>query len=109
MRLPGFVHRKGEPFVTRIVSTSEAAPYKAADFQKADVFDFMDRLKVIVRATSLGDVHSTVLYPAISSHRDISPRQRERMGILDSTVRLCIGIENIDDIIQDLEQALATP
>lgn len=79
-----------------------------ADSKKADVFDFMDRLKVIVRATSLGDVHSTVLYPAISSHRDISPRQRERMGILDSTVRLCIGIENIDDIIEDLEQALAT-
>ena len=78
-----------------------------AGFEKSDVFHFMDRLKLIVRATSLGDVHSTVLYPAISSHRDISPKQRQRMGILDSTVRLCVGIEGITDIISDLEQALA--
>ena len=45
------------------------------------VFGFMDQSKVVVRATSLGDVHSTVLYPVIASHRDVSPKQRERMGI----------------------------
>lgn len=74
---------------------------------KEDVFRFMDRLKVVVRATSLGDVHSTVLYPVIASHRDIAPKQRERMGIHDGLVRLCVGIEAVDDIIADLEQALA--
>jgi cystathionine beta-lyase/cystathionine gamma-synthase len=73
---------------------------------KEDVFRFMDRLKVVVRATSLGDVHSTVLYPLIASHRDIAPKQRERMGIHDGLVRLCVGIEAVDDIIADLEQAL---
>ena len=66
----------------------------------------MDRLKLIVRGTSLGDVHSLMLYPAIASHRDISPKQRERMGIRDSLLRLCAGIEAVDDIIADLEQAL---
>jgi len=74
---------------------------------KEKMFQFMDRLNVVVRATSLGDVHSTVLYPVIASHRDVAPKQRERMGIHDGLVRLCVGIEAVDDIIADLEQALA--
>ncbi len=77
------------------------------DGTKEDVFRFMDRLQLVVRATSLGDVHSTVLYPVIASHRDIAPKQRERMGIHDGLVRLCVGIEAVDDILADLEQALA--
>src|SRR5581483_9335489 len=48
---------------------------------KADVFRFMDRLQMIVRATSLGDVHTMMLYPAMSSHRDLSPKHRQRLGI----------------------------
>jgi cystathionine beta-lyase/cystathionine gamma-synthase len=75
--------------------------------RKEDVFRFMDRLKLVVRGTSLGDVHSLVLYPAIASHRDISPKQRERMGINDGVVRLCAGIEAAEDLIADLDQALS--
>ncbi|HKE28736.1 MAG TPA: PLP-dependent aspartate aminotransferase family protein [Bryobacteraceae bacterium] len=71
-----------------------------------DVFRFMDALKMIVRATSLGDVHSMMLYPVMSSHRDIAPKHRERMGIQESLVRLSVGIEAVEDIIGDLEQAL---
>ncbi len=66
----------------------------------------MNRLKLIVPATSLGDVHSMVLYPVMSSHREISPRHRERMGIRDCLVRLSAGIEAPEDIVADLEQAL---
>ena len=80
--------------------------FELKDAGKAEVLRFMDRLKLIVRGTSLGDVHSLMLYPAIASHRDISPKQRERAGIRDSLVRLCAGIEAVDDIIADLEQAL---
>lgn len=72
-----------------------------------EVFAFMDRLRLIVRATSLGDVHSMILYPAISSHRELSPKQRERMGIRDNLLRLSVGIEAVEDILEDLEQALA--
>jgi cystathionine beta-lyase/cystathionine gamma-synthase len=75
---------------------------------REEVFRFMDRLRLIVRATSLGDVHSMMLYPVMSSHREISPRHRERMGIRDSLVRLSVGIEAPEDIIEDLEQALAS-
>jgi len=82
--------------------------FELKDGTKEDVFHFMDALNLVVRATSLGDVHSTLLYPVIASHRDIAPKQRERMGIHDGLVRLCVGIEAVDDIIADLEQALAS-
>ena len=71
-----------------------------------EVFRFMNALKLVVRATSLGDVHSMMLYPVMSSHREISPKQRERMGIRDNLVRLSVGIEAVEDIIADLELAL---
>jgi cystathionine gamma-synthase/methionine-gamma-lyase len=74
---------------------------------REQVFRFMDALKMIVRATSLGDVHTMMLYPTMSSHREISPRHRERMGIRDNLVRLSVGIEAAEDIIADLAQALA--
>ncbi len=70
------------------------------------VFRFMNALKMIVPATSVGDVHTMMLYPAISSHRDLSPKHRQRLGIQDNLVRLSVGIESPDDIIADLEQAL---
>jgi cystathionine gamma-synthase/methionine-gamma-lyase len=74
--------------------------------EQADVFQFMNALKLVVPATSLGDVHTMMLYPRMSSHREVSPKQRERMGIRDNLVRLSVGIEAVDDIIADLEQAL---
>jgi cystathionine gamma-synthase/methionine-gamma-lyase len=75
--------------------------------RKPEIFRFMEALKMIVRATSLGDVHSMMLYPAMASHRDISPKQRERMGIRDNLLRVSVGIEAVEDIIADLEQAFA--
>ncbi|HME10000.1 MAG TPA: PLP-dependent aspartate aminotransferase family protein [Bryobacteraceae bacterium] len=80
--------------------------FEIKDAKKEDVFRFMDRLQLVVSATSLGDVHSLLLYPLIASHRDLSPKQRERMGIHDGFVRLCAGIEAAEDIIADLQQAL---
>jgi cystathionine beta-lyase/cystathionine gamma-synthase len=76
------------------------------DAGKAEVFAFMEKLKMIVCATSLGDVHTMMLYPAMSSHREISPKHRERSGIGDNLVRISTGIEAIEDIIADLDQAL---
>ena len=80
--------------------------FELRDAGRAEVFAFMDRLKLIVRATSLGDVHSMMLYPAMASHRDLPPKQRERLGIRDSLVRLSVGIEAAEDIIEDLDRAL---
>jgi cystathionine beta-lyase/cystathionine gamma-synthase len=80
--------------------------FELKDAGRDEIFRFMDALRLIVRATSLGDVHSMMLYPVMSSHREISPKHRERMGIRENLVRLSVGIEAADDILADLEQAL---
>jgi cystathionine beta-lyase/cystathionine gamma-synthase len=80
--------------------------FEIKDAGREEVFRFMDSLKMIVRATSLGDVHTMMLYPVMSSHRELSPKHRQRMGIRDNLVRLSVGIEAPEDIIADLEQAL---
>ncbi len=74
---------------------------------REEIFRLMDALQLIVRATSLGDVHTMILYPVMSSHREISPKHRERMGIRDNLLRLSVGIEAAGDIIADLDRALA--
>ncbi len=73
---------------------------------KESILAFMDRLKMVVPGTSLGDVHTLLLYPLIASHRNVSPKMRERMGIRENLVRVAAGIEAADDIIADLDQAL---
>jgi cystathionine gamma-synthase/methionine-gamma-lyase len=73
---------------------------------REEIFRMMDALQLIVRATSLGDVHTMILYPTMSSHREISPKHRERMGIRDNLLRLSVGIEAAGDIIADLDRAL---
>jgi cystathionine gamma-synthase/methionine-gamma-lyase len=76
------------------------------DDTKEAAFRFMDALKLIVRSTSLGDVFTSVLHPATASHRDLLPAKRQEWGIVDGLVRISVGIEKIDDIIADIEQAL---
>ena len=80
--------------------------FEIRDAGRDEIFRFMDSLRLVVRATSLGDVHSMMLYPPMSSHREISPKHRERMGIRDNLVRLSVGIEAAEDVIADLAQAL---
>jgi len=73
---------------------------------RAAAFRFLDSLKLCVRSTSLGDVFTSVLHPATSSHRDLSPARRKALGISDGLIRISVGIESVDDIIADIEQAL---
>ena len=80
--------------------------FEIANADKAKVFRFMEALKVCLPATTLGDIYSLVLHPATASHRSLTPQERARVGILDGLVRLSAGIEAVDDILADLEQAL---
>ncbi len=74
---------------------------------RAAVFRFLEGLELIQPATTLGDLYSLVLYPAISSHRALTPEARAAVGIGENLVRLSVGIEDLEDIQADLEQALA--
>ena len=74
---------------------------------KPAAFRFLDSLELAASATTLGDLWSEVLYPAISSHRRVAPAERARLGITDGTLRLSVGIEDPEDLIADLDGALA--
>ena len=82
--------------------------FEIAESGREIVFNFMQALKLVQPATTLGDVYSLALYPAMSSHRALTPEQRREIGIGEGLVRLSVGIEDADDIIADLEQALET-
>lgn len=81
--------------------------FEVEGLDSAGVFSFMDRLQLVVRATSLGDVHTMMLHPYTSSHRDVSPKHKERTGIRENLVRVSVGIEDAEDVIADLAQALS--
>jgi O-acetylhomoserine (thiol)-lyase len=68
---------------------------------------FHDALKLVVRLVNLGDAKSLVCHPASTTHRQMSPEEQRNAGVLPEMIRLSIGIEHIDDIIEDLDQALA--
>ncbi|MCL6477941.1 MAG: PLP-dependent aspartate aminotransferase family protein [Peptococcaceae bacterium] len=76
------------------------------DGGQLDTSKFVKRLRLISPAVSLGGVESTICAPAVTSHAKMSAGERKRIGVTDSLLRLSVGIEDADDLIQDLEQAL---
>lgn len=67
---------------------------------------FIESLKLAIHATNLGDVRTIVTHPASTTHRQLSPEQLKSAGIPQELIRVSVGIENIDDIIEDLDQAM---
>src|SRR5260370_4196544 len=65
-----------------------------------------ESMRLFTLAPSLGGVESLVSIPVLTSHAMIEPAQREKMGVTEQMIRLSVGIENVDDLIADLEQAL---
>ncbi|MDG4560645.1 MAG: PLP-dependent transferase, partial [Candidatus Competibacter sp.] len=68
---------------------------------------FIDALQLVTRLVNIGDAKSLACHPATTTHRQLSPDELARAGVSEDLVRLSIGIEHIDDILADLEQALA--
>jgi cystathionine beta-lyase/cystathionine gamma-synthase len=69
-------------------------------------FAFLNALELCVKAPSLGDIYTLAIHPATSSHRELSPTRRERLGVKENLIRLSCGIEHPEDVISDLEGAL---
>lgn len=69
-------------------------------------FKFMNALQVIDISNNLGDSKSLVTHPATTTHKRLGPEVRAKAGITDGTVRLSVGLENVDDLLKDLHQAL---
>ena len=68
---------------------------------------FIDALELILRLVNIGDAKSLACHPATTTHRQLSPEELASAGVSESMVRLSIGIEHIDDILPDIDQALA--
>ncbi len=73
----------------------------------AGAVSFVEKLKIFTLAESLGGVESLAGHPATMTHASIPKEERENLGITDSLIRLSVGIEDIEDLIADIEQALA--
>ncbi len=71
-----------------------------------DAFAFMDALRIIDISNNLGDSKSLITHPASTTHRRLSPEVQAEMGITPSVLRLSVGLEHIDDLLKDLDQAL---
>jgi methionine-gamma-lyase len=74
---------------------------------EAEAFAFLDRLEIMKLAVSLGGTETLISHPASTTHSGVPRQLREEIGLTDATIRISVGIENPDDLIADLEQALA--
>ncbi|MGB6483218.1 MAG: PLP-dependent aspartate aminotransferase family protein [Candidatus Acidiferrales bacterium] len=107
---PGLPSHPDHPLVERLfggVGAGGVLSIQVRNAGREEIFRFVDSLELFLKATSLGDVQSLVLYPTISSHRDLSPKQRQRLGITDNLIRLSAGVEDVEDLKADLAQAFA--
>lgn len=68
---------------------------------------FIDNLKMFYHVANIGDVRSLAIHPATTTHSQLTPEEQAKTGVTDGYIRLSVGIEHIDDIIADLDQALA--
>ena len=74
---------------------------------KSQAFAFENALKLIRISNNLGDAKSLITHPATTTHKNLSEEDRAILGISDGVVRLSVGLEDIDDLLLDIEQALA--
>jgi cystathionine beta-lyase/cystathionine gamma-synthase len=109
-----------DPRISRVIYPSDDNPsgqftsdlrgamvaFEVAGAGQAEIFRLMSALELVVPATTLGDVYSLVLYPAMASHRALTPEERGAIGITDSLLRLSVGIEAPADILADISRAL---
>ena len=75
-------------------------------YENYDIKRFFSSVKLIALAESLGGVESLVCHPASMTHASIPYEIRQKVGITEGLIRLSVGIENVEDIIADLEQAI---
>ena len=73
---------------------------------REEAIRFMDSLKLICIVTHVADARSCVLHPASHTHRQLSDEQLREAGVAPDLIRLSVGIENVEDLIADIEQAL---
>ena len=109
VRYPGLSSHPQHQLATRLLAHEGYGgllSFELKNQSRAAAFHFINNLQLCLPATTLGDVYSEVSYPPMSSHRDLAEEDRQKMGITEGCIRLSVGIEDVEDIINDLDQAL---
>jgi cystathionine beta-lyase len=104
---PGLPNFKGHEIAKSQMDGFGAMLSFELDDAKVDVARFIRGLRLIKPAVSLGGIESTICSPAVTSHAKISAADRKRIGITDGLLRLSVGIEQVDDLLEDLEKAMS--
>jgi methionine-gamma-lyase len=76
---------------------------------QADAYQFLNKLKLIKLAVSLGSTESLAEHPATMTHKSVTPEDKAQYGISETMIRLSVGLENAEDLIEDLRRALQQP
>ncbi len=104
---PGFDFHKNHDIANKQMDDyGGMLSFKVKSNNNRDVFRILERLKIFTLAESLGGVESLSCHPASMTHASIPRKEREKSGLSDSLIRLSVGIEDSDDLIQDLKQAI---
>ena len=104
---PGFdFHKNHEIANKQMDDYGGMLSFKVKSNNTKDVYRILERLKIFTLAESLGGVESLCGHPASMTHASIPREEREKSGLSDSLIRLSVGIEDADDLIQDLRQAI---
>jgi O-succinylhomoserine sulfhydrylase len=74
---------------------------------KGGAFAFANVLEVIAISNNLGDAKSLITHPATTTHQRLSPADRAELGIVDGTLRISVGLEDVDDLIDDIDAGLS--
>ena len=106
VRYPGLAsHPDHEVIKKQMKAGGTTIGIEFAGTQK-DAFRFMDSLRIIDISNNLGDSKSLITHPSSTTHRRLSPEVQAEMGITPSVLRLSVGLEHVNDLIKDLDQAL---
>ena len=103
---PGLSNHPGHSIACEQMNGFGAMLSFELDVSNLSADEFMKNLQLIKPAVSLGGIETTICDPARTSHAKISAEVRARQGITDSLLRLSVGIENVEDLIKDIDQAL---
>lgn len=103
---PGLADSPYHKIATRLFEGHFGGVLSFELMDKRSCFDFLNRLKIIKRATNLGDNTSLILHPESTIYREFSKEEKRDMGVTDQLIRLSAGIENIKDLMGDIDQAI---
>jgi O-succinylhomoserine sulfhydrylase len=106
VRFPGLASHPDAAVIKKQMSGGGTTLGIEFNGSQRDAFKFMDSLRIIDISNNLGDSKSLITHPASTTHRRLSPEVQAEMGITPSVLRLSIGLEHVDDLIKDLDQAL---